>query len=208
MAGSPQHSLKVLYNFGVTGGQVDPAASHELTELLRGWNGSDQRVLARIVELAYPELRKIARRCLRRERPDHTLQATELVNEVYLRLAGHTRQLKNSAQLRAVAAQGIRHILVDHARGRRAGKRGGEAQRIDLDGLAIGSPAMDEKILALEEALSRLSEWDARQARVVELRFYGGMTKEEIGEVLGISPRTVTREWNQARDWLYHEIGR
>jgi RNA polymerase sigma-70 factor (ECF subfamily) len=180
----------------------------EITRLLQALRSGDREAEGELIRIVYPELRRLAVAFLRHERPDHTLQATELVNEVYLRLVGHTQQLQNSAHLRAVAAQGIRHILVDHARARRTGKRGGQAHRIDLDGLEIGSPATDEKVLALDDALSRLSEWDARQARVVELRFYGGMTEVEIGEVLGISARTVKREWKQARDWLYHEIGR
>jgi RNA polymerase sigma factor (TIGR02999 family) len=180
----------------------------ELTRLLQAMRLGDREAEAELMRIVYPELRRLATAYLRSERPDHSLQATELVNEVYLRLAGHTQQLQNGAHLRAVAAQGMRHILVDHARGRRAGKRGGDAHRIDLEGLEIGSPAMDEKVMALDEALSRLSEWDSRQARVVELRFYGGMTEEEIGEVLGMSVRTVKREWKQARDWLYHEIGK
>ena len=159
------------------------------------------------MRVIYPELRRLAAVYMRRERPGHTLQATELVNELYLRLAGQTHQYENSAHLRAVVAHGMRNILVDHARARLAGKRGGAARKLDLDGLDLASPAVDQKILALEQALSRLSEWDARQARVVELRFYGGMTEEEIGAVLGMSERTVKRDWKQARAWLYDEIG-
>lgn len=182
--------------------------SGEITRLLDALRSGDREAEGELLRIVYPELRQLAAAYLRRERPEHTMQATELVNELYLRLAGHTQQLQNSAHLRAVATQAIRRILVDHARNRRAAKRGGAAQPIELDALNIGSPHMDERILALEEALSRLSDWDARQARVVELRFYGGMTEEEIAEVLGISARTVKREWKQARDWLYYELGR
>jgi RNA polymerase sigma factor (TIGR02999 family) len=139
--------------------------------------------------------------------PDHTLQASELVNELYLRLAGHTDQIENSAHFRTIAAQGMPHTLVDHARVRRARKRGGEVHKVKLDGLEIVCAGMDEEILALEEALTRL-EWDLRQARVVELRFVGGITEEEIGEVLEMSVRTVKRDWQQTRAWLYTEIGR
>lgn len=167
----------------------------------------DHEAEAELIRIIYPELRRLAAGYLRRERPDHTLQATALVHELYLRIAGELHQFNNSAHLRAVVAQGMRNILVDHARARRSVKRGGEARKLDLDGIDLASPAADERILALEEALSRLSEWDARQARVVELRFYGGMTEEEIGEVLGMSERTVKRDWKQARAWLYHEIG-
>jgi RNA polymerase sigma-70 factor (ECF subfamily) len=179
-----------------------------VTRLLQAMRSGAREAEAELMRIVYPELRRLAAAHLRRERPEHSLQATELVNELYLRLAGRTHQLQNGAHLRAVAAKGMRNILVDHARARRAGKRGGDVHRIDLEGLEIGSPAMVEKVLALEEALSRLSEWDSRQARVVELRFYGGMTEEEVGEVLGMSTRTVKRDWEQARDWLYHEIGR
>lgn len=179
----------------------------DITRLLQALRSGDREAEGELMRLIHPELRRIAAAYLRRESPDHTLQATELVNELYLRLAGRTNQLENSAHFRAVAAQAMRNILVDHARARRARKRGGEVRRMDLDGLEIGSPATDEKVLALEEALSRLSEWDARQARVVQLRFFGGMTEEEIGLVLGMSTRTVKRDWQQARAWLYAEIG-
>jgi len=180
----------------------------DITRLLQAMRSGDRDAEAELVRLVHPELRRLAAACLRRENPDHTLQATELVNELYLRLVGRTQQLENSAHFRAVAAQAMRNILVDHARARQTLKRGGEVRRMDIDGLQIGSPARDEKVLALEEALSRLSEWDPRQARVVQLRFFGGMTEEEIGQVLGMSARTVKRDWQQARAWLYAEIGR
>lgn len=179
-----------------------------ITRLLRAMRSGAPDAEAELMRIVYPELRRLAAAYLRRERPEHSLQATDLVNELYLRLVGRTHELQNGAHLRAIAAKGMRNILVDHARARRANKRGGETHRIDVDALEIGSPAMDEKVLALEEALSRLSEWDPRQARVVELRFYGGMTEEEVGAVLGMSTRTVKRDWEQARGWLYNEIGR
>jgi RNA polymerase sigma factor (TIGR02999 family) len=179
----------------------------EITRLLQAMRSGDRRAEEELMAIVHPELRRLAAAYLRRESPGHTLQATELVHELYLRLAGKTGQIENSAHLRALAAQVMRNILVDHARARRAEKRGGDARRIDLDALQIGSSGMDEKIMALEEALTRLSEWDQRQARVVELRFFGGMTEEEIGEVLDMSVRTVKRDWQQARAWLYAEIG-
>jgi len=180
----------------------------DITRLLQAMRSGDADAEAELMRLIYPELQRLAAAYLRRESPDHSLQATELINELYLRLAGSPHEFENSAHFRAVAAHGMRNILVDRARARRAGKRGGEVRKIGFDGLEIGSPAMDERVLALEEALSRLSEWDARQARVVQLRFFGGMTEEEIGEVLGMSARTVKRDWRHARDWLYAEIGK
>jgi RNA polymerase sigma factor (TIGR02999 family) len=179
----------------------------DITRLLQAMRSGDPDAEAELVRLVHPELRRLAAACVRRESPDHSLQATELVNELYLRLAGRTQQIENSAHFRAVAAQAMRHILVDRARARRSLKRGGEVRMIDLDDLQIGSPAMDEKILALEDALSRLLEWDPRQARIVQLRFFGGMTEEEIAQVLEMSVRTVKRDWRQARAWLYAEIG-
>jgi len=179
----------------------------DVTRLLQAMRSGDEKAEAELMRLIHPELRKLAARCLRAERPDHTLQATELVNEVYLRLLGHTRDLQNRAHFRAVAAHAMRNILVDHARARHARKRGGDMVRIDLDAAGLGVSATDERVLALDEALSRLSQWDPRQARVVQLRFFGGMTDEEIAEVLGMSTRTVKRDWRQARAWLYSEIG-
>ena len=180
----------------------------DITRLLQAMRSGDPEAEAELMRLVYPELRRLAAAYLRRESPNHSLQATELINELYLRLAGGPHEFENSAHFRAVAAKSMRNILVDRARARHAGKRGGEVRKLGLDGLEIGSPSMDDRVLALEEALSRLSEWDARQARVVQLRFFGGMTEEEIGEVLGMSARTVKRDWRQARDWLYAEIGR
>lgn len=179
----------------------------EITRLLEAMRSGDQQAEAELMRIIHPELRRLAAGYLRYERPGHTMQATELVNELYLRLAGRTGQIENSAHLKALAARGMRSILIDHARARRAEKRGGAAAHVDLDGLQIGSSGMDEKIMSLEEALLRLSHWDERQARIVELRFFGGMTEDEIGDVLGISARTVKRDWQQARAWLYAEIG-
>lgn len=177
-----------------------------ITVLLAEMRAGNQEAASSVMRLIYPELRRLAAAYLRRERAGHSLQPTELVNELYLRLAAGERDFQNSAHLRAVAAQGMRNILVDHARARRAAKRGAGAAKIDLEGLDLASPAMDENVLALEDALSRLSEWDPRQARVVELRFYGGLSEEEIGEVLGMSARTVKRDWKQARAWLYSHL--
>ncbi len=185
---------------------MDP--SRTVTQLLEIIRNGDRSAESELTRLVYPELRRIAAYYLRRERPGHTLQATALVNEVYLRMAGQTERFQNRAHFLAVAAQSMRRILVDHARQHRASKRGGLREKVDLEGLDQASPLPDSKLLALDEALLRLSEWDARQAKVVELRFFGGMTEEEIGEVLSMSARTVKRDWKHARAWLYDQIGK
>jgi RNA polymerase sigma factor (TIGR02999 family) len=170
---------------------MDSTSPGDITRLLGAIRSGNREAETELVRLIHPELRRLAVAYLRRENPDHTLQAPELVNELYLRLAGHTDQIENNAHFRTIAAQGMSHMLVDHARVSRARKRDGEVHKFKLDGLEIVCAGMDEEILALEEALTRLSEWDLRQARVVELRFVAGITEEEIGEVLGMSVRTV-----------------
>lgn len=177
-----------------------------ITRLLADMRDGDQQAASALMQIIYPELKRLAQAYLSRESPGNSLQATELVNELYLRFAGGQREFQNSAHLRAVAAQGMRTILIDRARARRAVKRGAGAQKVDLEELNLASPGLEENILALEQSLSRLSEWDPRQARVVELRFYGGLTEDEIGEVLGMSSKTVKRDWKQARDWLYKQL--
>jgi RNA polymerase sigma-70 factor (ECF subfamily) len=179
-----------------------------VTLLLEQLRAGDRGAESQLLQLVYPELRRIAGHYLRRERPGHTLQATALVNEVYVRVTGQTREIQNRAHFLAVAAQAMRRILVDHARGHRAAKRGGLHEKVSLDHVDAASPIPDLKLLALDEALLRLSDWDARQAKVVELRFFGGMTEDEIGEVLGTSARTVKRDWKLARAWLYDQIGK
>jgi RNA polymerase sigma factor (TIGR02999 family) len=171
----------------------------------------DPDAAASLFALVYDELRRLAASALRRERPDHTLQATALVHEAYLRLADEPdARWENRAHFLAVAAQAMRRILVDHARGRNAQKRGGGDVRRSLDGLegivAAEGPEVD--LLALDEALGRLAVFDPRQARVVELRFFGGLTVEETAAVTGLSDRTVKREWQMARAWLRREMAR
>ena len=171
----------------------------------------DRDAAASLFAIVYDELRRLAASALRRERPDHTLQPTALVHEAYLRLADEPdARWENRAHFLAVAAQAMRRILVDHARGRNAQKRGsGEVLRpldgIDVEAFSAG-PAID--LLALDEALARLALLDARQARVVELRFFGGLTVEETAAVTGLSDRTVKREWQMARAWLRREMAR
>jgi RNA polymerase sigma factor (TIGR02999 family) len=182
-------------------------SSVEITSLLKAWSGGDQAALARLAERVYPELRIMARRYLKNERHAHTLQATALVNEVYLRLvdvtivAWHER-----AQFFAMASEMMRRILVDAARARCADKRGGGAPTVNLDETAVLSSAPDRSILALDEALTAFSRLAPRQARVVELRYFGGLSEEEIVEALKISPRTVRRDWDFARAWLLREL--
>ena len=188
----------------------DPGA--DLTPLLRAWAGGEEEALEELLPLVYRRLRAMAGRYLQRERPDHTLQATALVHEAYLKLADQGRaQWESREQFFAVAAQAMRRILVDHARRHQAARRPGARQKVALDVLgdvAQLPPAADGDLLALDQALNRLAELDARQARVVELRFFGGLSGEQIAGVLGISTATVTREWRMARAWLARELER
>ena len=175
--------------------------------MLRAWSGGDEAALAQLAEQVYPELRLMARRYMKNERQANTLQTTALVHEVYLRLVDVTKvEWRERAQFFAVAAQMMRRILVDAARARGAHKRGGNALKVNLDETAILSKAPDRSILALDEALTAFSQVAPRQARVVELRYFGGLTEEEIVATLNISPRTVRRDWDLARAWLLREL--
>jgi len=174
-------------------------APGEVTTLLARIKGGDQDALANLIPLVYKELRRLASHFLRQERPGHTLQPTALVHEAYLRLAGQDRaNWQNRAQLMAVAAQIMRRILMEYARRRGAAKRAAPDT-----GEAAGETVRWEEILAVDEALSRLSQLSPQQARVAELRYFGGLTVEESAEALGISPRTVKREWAVAKGWLH-----
>ena len=179
----------------------------DVTLLLRQVKAGDSAAESRLLELVYPQLRKIARQYLRRERTGHTLQPTALVNEAYMQLVGQMdKDWQNRSHFYAVAAQSMRRILVDYARQRKAAKRDGNRQRVELtDALAIPGERLDE-ILAIDEALKRLAEFDPRRAKVVEMRFFGGMTEDEAAEVLGVAPRTVKRDWNAAKAWLHGEL--
>jgi RNA polymerase sigma factor (TIGR02999 family) len=180
-----------------------------VTVLLRELRGGDKSAEARLLDLVYPELRKIARNFLRKERAGHTLQPTVLVNEAYLQLAAQQDKVwENRAHFYAVAAQLMRRLLVDYARQRNAAKREGRQQKVELtDAIAITDEGLNE-ILDIDEALRRLAEFDPRSSRVVVLRFFGGMTEAEIAEVLGIAERTVKRDWNVAKAWLHGELSR
>jgi len=182
--------------------------SGEVTRLLAAAREGDSACQERVVELIYPELRRIARRHMGTERAGHTLQPTALVNEAWLRLSRQDKDWQNRIHFFAVAAQVMRQILVDYARQHRAGRRNNGQPHLNLEDVPLISEIKSEKLLALDEALSRLQQWDARQSRVVELRFFGGLTEEEISQVLGVSARTVKRDWSIARAWLYAEIGK
>jgi RNA polymerase sigma factor (TIGR02999 family) len=180
-----------------------------ITQLLTKLTNGDREAESVLVPLVYGELKRLARRYMRLERPDHTLQGTALVHEAYLKLIDQRDVTwQNRAHFFGVAAQVMRHILTDHARARLAHKRGGAQQKISLD-LALGfSPQQSKQLLELHEALERLSQLDPRQDRIVELKFFGGLTDEEVAEVLGISVRTAKRDWSVAKAWLYRELSR
>src|SRR6188474_602549 len=176
---------------------------HDVTGLLLSWRQGDPAALDRLVPLVYDELRRVARRHLRREQPGHALQATALVHEVYLRLVDVDQlTLQNRTHFFAVAAKLMRQILVDHARRQHADKRGGGATMMSLDDVSPAVPPASVDVLALDQALAALAAIDARQSRVVELRFFAGFNIDEAAEALGMSPATVEREWALAKAWL------
>ncbi len=180
-----------------------------ITELLIDWNRGDKGALDRLMPLVYDELRNVARHHLAVEDREHTLQSAALVNETYLRLVDQDRvQWQNRAHFFAISARLMRRILVDHARQRRAAKRGGAQPTISLDASVDVQHRQDVDVIALDEALGTLSKLDPQQARVIELRFFGGLTIEEISEVLAISPGTVTRDWVTAKAWLFNQLNR
>jgi RNA polymerase sigma factor (TIGR02999 family) len=186
---------------------VYPASSERVSKLLLNWGQGDQGAREALIPLVYDELRRLARRYLRRERPDHTLQSAALVNEAYLRLIRQEHpQWQNRAHFFGVAAQLMRHILVDHARNRAAAKRGAGAPRLTLDPDIALPQERDVDLIALDDALNQLAALDPQQSRLVELRFFGGLSIEETSVVLGVSPATVKREWATARAWLQREM--
>jgi RNA polymerase sigma factor (TIGR02999 family) len=179
----------------------------DVTQLLVAWNRGDSGALERLMPLVYDELRRVARRSLRYERPDHTLSASALVHEAYLRLVDQSGvPSQNRAQFFGIAAHLMRQILVQHARRRQAAKRGGGIYTVAIDeALVAGQPAAVD-LVALDEVLTGLEARDPRKSRIVELRFYGGLSIDETAEVLGVSARTVKREWRLAKAWLYYEL--
>ena len=180
---------------------------HEVTELLLSWRQGDAAALDRLIPVVYEELRRVARRRLRRESPGHALQSTALVHEAYLRLVDVDRMtVKNRTHFFGLAATLMRQILVDHARRQHAAKRGGGATVVSLDGVLPAVLPSSVDVLALDEALGALSAIDDRQCRVVELRFFAGLNIDETAEALGVSPATVEREWALAKAWLYRQL--
>ena len=180
---------------------MSPAPSPQITELLQAWSAGDQSAVEQIIELVYPELHRMARKHLYHERPEHSIQATVLVNEAYLRLVNIRRvQWKDRAHFLAMGAKIMRRILIDYARARP------RVQRTELtESLAI-SPELDLDLVLLDQVLQALAEFDPRKAQVVEMKFFGGLTAEEIAAVLNVSPQTVHRDWSLAKAWLVHEM--
>jgi len=184
-------------------------ASNQVTELLVRWRGGDKAALDALMPLVYSELRRIANRYLQGERSDHTLQSTALVHEAYVRMTNQQLpQWQNRAHFFAVAAQLMRQILVDHARNHRASKRGGDAYKLALEDAEEQFQPVDLDIVALDDALKTLAAMDSQQSRVVELKFFGGLSNEDTAEVLGVSTSTVKRDWTTARAWLFRELNR
>jgi RNA polymerase sigma factor (TIGR02999 family) len=185
-------------------------ADSDVSALLRAWSAGDRDALQALTPIVYEELHRLARHYMRRERAGHSLQATALVNEAYMRLADYTRmQWQDRAHFFAVSAQVMRRILVDHAR-RHNVKRGGGAQHVPLEDRVVIAPGEDAEtdLVALDEALIGLTRIDPRKAQIVEMRFFGGLTVEEIGEVLKVSTGTIKRDWRAAKAWLYQELTR
>ncbi len=182
--------------------------SHEVTELLVAWSDGDERALERLAPLVQAELHRLAKRYMSRERDDHVLQTSALINEAYLRLIDwKSARWQNRAHFFGVAAQMMRRILVDFAR-RRPRVRDEEVRHVSLEDALVVADEREQDLVALDEALLALAKLDERKARVVELRFFGGLSVEETGEVLRLSPITVIREWNKAKAWLYRELQR
>jgi len=180
---------------------------HEVTQILHEWSDGDADAPARLMPLVYNELRRQARSYLAKERRSHTLQPTALVHEAYLRLVDQTRvSWQNRAHFYGMAANMMRRILVDHARAHATEKRGGAAVRLSIEDMQVPLEQRAADFIALDEALKELAKFDERKARIVEMRFFGGLTDEEIAEVLGITSRTVWRDWKTARLWLFREL--
>jgi RNA polymerase sigma factor (TIGR02999 family) len=182
------------------------APDHPLTQLLHEWSSGDKRSQEALAAAIYQELRGLAQRYMRGERHDHTLQATALVHEAYLRLVDQKTEWKSRAHFFSIAARMMRRILVDHAKEHRAQKRGGGLPRVPLEEALTISAQPGGDLIALHEALASLEKVDPQRSQVVELRYFGGLSNEEVARVLGISPATVQRQWAGARAWLYHEM--
>jgi RNA polymerase sigma-70 factor, ECF subfamily len=185
---------------------MDPSTT-DVTALLAQLTRGDREAVSNLLPVVYKELRQVAGRYMRQERPDHTLQATALVHEAYIKLVSHgTGNWENRAHFFAVAAQVMRHILVDHARSHQRDKRGNGQPHVELQEGLVVAPAQLTDLVEIDTALQRLAEVDSRQAKIVELRFFGGLTVEETAVVLDISPKTVKRDWSVAKAWLHGEL--
>lgn len=181
--------------------------SSEITRFLRDWSGGDASAADELMPAVYDELRRIARRYRSKERSEHTLQTTEIINEAYIKLSNQrASDWQNRAHFFAVASRIMRHLLVDHARTRNYQKRGSGAEKLSLDDVAVFSEERGRELLALDEALDNLARLDARKGRIVELRYFGGLSALETAEVLGVSEITVKREWLKAKAWLYDAL--
>jgi RNA polymerase sigma-70 factor (ECF subfamily) len=184
-----------------------PSTRQEVTQLLGDWSGGNEGALEKLIPLVQPELHRLAHYYMSRERAGHTLQTTALLNEAYLQLTDKTQpSWQNRTHFMAVAAQLMRRIMVDHARARHALKRGAGAIRVTLDETALVTEERAEELLALDEALEKLAEFDRRRCEIVEMRYFGGLTVEEIADVLKVHPNTVMRDWRAAKAWLYAEL--
>ena len=182
-------------------------AQHDVTQILHDWSGGDRAAPERLMPVVYDELRRLARTFLVGERDTHTLQPTDLVHEAYVRLVDQTRvNWQNRAHFYGIAASMMRRVLIDHARGHATNKRGGGAIHLSLEDVQVPLEQRAADFVALDEALERLSQFDERKCKVVEMRFFGGLNDEEIAEVLGVTTRTVLRDWKKARLWLYREL--
>ena len=201
------NSVPFLHLLGPEGPIMNEAGAPELTELLLAWGNGDEEALARIAPLVHAELYRLAKRYMSRERPDHLLQTSALINEAYVRLIDWKAvRWQNRAHFFGVAAQMMRRILVDFARKRPKLEKDVEALNISLDEAMTVTTDKDADLLALDEALKSLAGIDERKSQIVELRFFGGLSVEETAEVMKIAPITVTREWNKAKAWLYREL--
>jgi RNA polymerase sigma factor (TIGR02999 family) len=188
---------------------VMASSPQEVTQLLIDWSNGDQAALDKLMPLVYDELRRMAKRYMSRQTPGHTLQTTALINEAFIKLVGQQEmQWQNRSHFFGVAAQAMRHILVDYARSRKYEKRGGGAQKVSLDEALMVSDERAAEIVALDDALKELAKVDLRKCQVVEMRYFGGLSVEETAEALNVSPVTVMRDWSMAKAWLHRELSK
>ena len=185
---------------------MNEAQNGEITQLLVAWSHGEETALEMLTPIIYGELRRLAQSYMRQERADHTLQSTAVVHEAFIRLIDQNVEWKSRAHFFAIAAKMMRRILVDHARARSTSKRGAGMARVDVEEQAIESQERSVDLLALDEALEHLARIDPQRSRIVELRYFGGLSNEESANVLGISPATVQRQWSGAKAWLYREL--